>query len=84
MDESKEQKAGLKFLFIIATKEVLNCEVKFCHSLDTGMRGIFLTRKKVDYNDIKEITNKTGVVIDHTLTVDELAIYKRIISNIKT
>ena len=56
MDESKEQKAGLKFLFIIATKEVLNCEVKFCHSLDTGMRGIFLTRKKVDYNDIKEIT----------------------------
>ena len=54
----KEEKAGLKFLFIIATKEILNCEVKFCHSLDTGMRGIFLTDYKVTTNDIKNITNK--------------------------
>ena len=54
----KEEKAGLKFLMIIATKEVLNCEVKFCHSLDNGIRGMFLTKRKVTSNDIKEIMNK--------------------------
>ena len=54
----KEQKAGLKFLFIVAVKEVLNCEVKFCHSLDTGMRGMFLTNYKVTSTDIKNISNK--------------------------
>lgn len=54
----KEEKAGLKFIFVIATKEVLNCEVKFCHSLDTGIRGMFLTKHKVNANDLKEITNK--------------------------
>ncbi len=58
MDNSKEEKAGLKFLFIIATKEILNCEVKFCHSLDIGMRGIFLTKKKVSTNEIKAIDAK--------------------------
>jgi len=54
----KEQKAGLKFLFIVAVKEVLNCEVKFCHSLDTGMRGIFLTDYNVTAMDIRNITKK--------------------------
>ena len=54
----KEQKAGLKFLFIVAVKEVLNCEVKFCHSLDTGMRGIFLTDYNVTTMDIRNITKK--------------------------
>lgn len=77
MDESKEQKAGLKFLFIIATKEVLNCEVKFCHSLDTGMRGIFLTRKKVDYNDIKEITNKMKQYIKESYPILKLNVSSR-------
>jgi len=54
----KEQKAGLKFLFIVAVKELLNCEVKFCHSLDTGMRGIFLTDYNVTTVDIRNITRK--------------------------
>ena len=49
----KEEKAGLKFLLIIAAKEVLDCEVNFCHSLDTGIRGIFLTKHKVTKDDIK-------------------------------
>ena len=54
----KEQKAGLKFLFIIASKEILDCEVQFCHSLDNGMRGKFLTDYKVTGVDIRNITNK--------------------------
>ena len=54
----KEEKAGLKFLFIIATKEVFNCDVKFCHSLDIGMRGKFITNKKITSADIKLLTNK--------------------------
>lgn len=58
MNNSKEQKAGLKFLFVIAVKEILNCDVKFCHSLDIGMRGVFLTKRKINYNDIKAITHK--------------------------
>lgn len=59
----KEQRAGLKFLFIVAVKEVLNCEVKFCHSLDIGMRGMFLTDYKVTSVDIKNITNKMRAYI---------------------
>ena len=54
----REEKATLKFMFIIATKEVLNCDVKFCHSLDIGIRGIFVTKKKINKNDIKNITDK--------------------------
>lgn len=54
----REEKAGLKFLFIIATKEILNCEVRFCHSLDNGIRGVFITKHKVTKEDIKAITNK--------------------------
>lgn len=54
----KEEKAGLKFLFIIAAKEVLNSEVTFNHSLDIGMRGKFMTKHKVTNADIKNITNK--------------------------
>lgn len=60
----KEEKAGLKFLMIIATKEVLNCEIRFCHSLDIGIRGIFLTKHKVTANDIKEITLKMKEYIE--------------------
>lgn len=59
----KEQKAGLKFLFIVAVKEVLDCEVKFCHSLDTGMRGIFLTDYNVTAMDIRNITKKMNEYI---------------------
>jgi len=58
MFDNKEEKAGLKFLFQIVAEEVLKCEVQFCHSLDVGTRGKFLTRKKVDYNDIREIEKK--------------------------
>jgi len=54
----KEEKSGLKFLLIIVAKEVLNCEVRFCHSLDTGIRGTFLTKHKVTKDDIKLITQK--------------------------
>ena len=57
----RAEKAALKFLFIIAAKEVLKCEVKFCHSLDIGTRGMFLTKKKVTQehlNSIEEIMYK--------------------------
>ncbi len=59
----KEEKAGLKFLLIIVTKEILNCDVRFCHSLDTGIRGKFLTKHNVTNNDIKNITNKMNEYI---------------------
>ncbi len=54
----KEEKAGLKFIFIIAAKEVLNCDVTFNHSLDIGMRGKFITNHKVTNTDIKNINDK--------------------------
>ena len=54
----KEEKAGLKFIFILAVKEILNCEVTFNHSLDIGMRGKFITKHKITNNDIKNISNK--------------------------
>ena len=68
----KEEKAGLKFLLIIAAKEVLNCEVRFCHSLDTGIRGIFLTDYKVTSNDIRNITNKMKEYINSNYPILKL------------
>ena len=68
----KEEKAGLKFLFILAVKEILNCEVKFCHSLDIGMRGIFLTDYKVTANDIRNITNKMKEYINGSYPILKL------------
>ena len=54
----KEEKAGLKFIFILAAKEILDCEVSFNHSLDIGIRGKFITKHKVTGTDIKLITSK--------------------------
>lgn len=54
----REDKSGLKFLFILACEEVLKCEVQFCHSLDVGIRGKFITKKKINYTDIREIEKK--------------------------
>ena len=68
----KEDKAALKFLFIVATKEVLDCEVKFCHSLDTGMRGSFITDKKITGNDIRNITNKMKEYIKESYPILKL------------
>ena len=68
----REEKSGLKFLLIIAAKEVLNCEVKFCHSLDTGIRGTFLTRHKVTKEDIKLITNKMEEYINNNYPILKL------------
>ena len=68
----KEDLAGLKFLLIIVTKEVLNCEVKFCHSLDIGLRGMFLTKHRVTNNDIKIITNKIHEYIEKNYPILKL------------
>ena len=68
----REEKAALKFLFIIVTNEILNCEVKFCHSLDTGIRGIFMTKHKVTKDDIKNITNKMKEYIEGSYPILKL------------
>ena len=81
----KEESAALKFLFIIVTKQLLKCEVKFCHSLDVGYRGVFLTKHKVTNNDIKNITNKMNEYINNDYpilklnvsTKDAINYYKR-------
>ena len=68
----KEDIAGLKFIFIIATKDILNCEVKFCHSLDIGFRGIFLTNKIVNNNDIKSISKRMHEIINSNYPILKL------------
>ena len=73
----KEKLAGLKFIFIIAAKDVLNCEVKFCHSLDIGIRGIFLTKHVVNNNDIRLITNKMNEYIESNYPILKLNVSSR-------
>lgn len=68
----KEERAGLKFLFIIAVKEILDCEVRFCHSLDTGMRGSFLTDYNVTSQDIRKISNKMKEYIEGSYPILKL------------
>ena len=73
----KDELAGLKFLLLIATKDILNCEVKYCHSLDIGIRGIFLTKHKVTNNDIKNITNKMYEYINNDYPILKLNVSTR-------
>lgn len=72
MDNGKEIKAGLKFLFIIACKEILHCEVKFCHSLDIGTRGIFVTKHQVNKTDINNITKRIYELINSNYPILKL------------
>ena len=58
MNDTRAEKAALKFLFIIVAKEILKCEVQFCHSLDVGTRGKFLTKKKVTQEHLNAIEEK--------------------------
>ncbi|MBQ3020945.1 MAG: hypothetical protein IJD92_01820 [Bacilli bacterium] len=73
----KEEKAGLKFLFIIAAKEVLDCDVKICHSLDIGMRGKFITDKKITAQEIKLITNKMKEYINGNYPILKLNVSRK-------
>ena len=68
----KEEKAGLKFIFINAVKEVLNADVSFNHSLDIGIRGKFITNHKVNATDIKNITNKMNEYIEGSYPILKL------------
>ena len=68
----KEESAALKFLFIIVTKQLLKCEVKFCHSLDIGYRGKFLTKHRITSSDIKIITNKMNEYIENDYPILKL------------
>ena len=68
----EERKAGLKFLFLVVVKEVLNCDAQFCHSLDTGFRGRFLTKHRVTTNDIKIITQKIYEYIEQDYPILKL------------
>lgn len=74
MDENRSEKAGLKFLFIIVTKELLNCEVRFCHSLDIGMRGQFITKRKITSNDINLIDKKMKEYISQGFPILKLTV----------
>ena len=77
----KEEKAGLKFLFTIACREVFNCEVKFCHSLDIGIRGIFLSKKIINNNDIKNLSLKIHEYIKEGYPILKLNVSNKDASN---
>jgi len=70
--KEKADKAGLKFIFLIAAEQVLNCEVNFCHSLDVGIRGKFVTKRKVNYTDIREIEKKMREFIEKEFPILKL------------
>ena len=66
MNSDKKDKSTLKFLFSIATEQVLGCEVKYCHSLDVGTRGRFITNKKIDFKDIRLVEKKVKEYNEYT------------------
>ena len=85
MNDTRAEKAALNFLFIIATKEILKCEVKFCHSLDIGTRGRFITNKKINVDHLKAIEEKMYEYINDSYPIlklnvsskDAISYYKR-------
>ena len=43
--ELKVYQAGLKFVFYVAVKKVLKCDINFAHSLDKGLYVKFITKR---------------------------------------
>ena len=52
---------GIFFLFSVAAREILNCDVKFLHSLDNGIYGQILTNNLISEVTIEKIKMKMRV-----------------------
>ena len=51
--ELKVYQAGLKFVFYVAVKRVLKCDINFAHSLDKGLYVKFITKRIITEKDIE-------------------------------
>lgn len=65
---------GIFFLFSVAVKEILNCDVKFLHSLDNGVYGQILTNNLISEVTIEKIKIKMRELCSNALPITKIMV----------
>lgn len=66
----KVYQAGLKFVLIVATRNIFNCDVTIAHSLDKGLYVKIMTEQKLGWPDIEKLKAEMQRIVreDHPIT----------------
>ena len=65
---------GIFFLFSVAVREILNCDVKFLHSLDNGTYGQILTNNLISEVTIEKIKIKMRELVGSALPIIKIMV----------
>ena len=65
---------GIFFLFSVAAREILNCDVKFLHSLDNGIYGQILTNNLISEVTIEKIKMKMRDLANDALPITKIMV----------
>lgn len=65
---------GIFFLFSVAAREILNCDVKFLHSLDNGIYGQILTNNLISEVTIEKIKMKMRDLVNDALPITKIMV----------
>lgn len=82
-DGNKMYVNGLKFVFLIAVKEILGAksDISFEHSIDKGIYCRIISDKKINSTIFKQIHNKMKELIDLDLQIETINVTKNDIIN---
>ena len=76
MDE-KIQKSSLKLVMCYCIRELYDSDVYFYHSLDQGIFGKIMTKKKLTKRDITKITDKMNEIIESDFPIEKLNVARK-------
>ena len=65
---------GIFFLFSVAAREILNCDVKFLRSLDNGIYGQILTNNLISEVTIEKIKMKMRDLVNDALPITKIMV----------
>ena len=77
MEEGKVQISSLKLVFCLATREILDCDVYFYHSLDKGCFGKFVTDKKITKKETNKIMERMNEIIESDYPIEKLSVNRK-------
>ncbi len=72
----KVYQAGKKFIFYVAVKNTLKCEVSFSHSLDKGLYTEIISDKKLTLEDIENVKKEMDRIINADLKITKKVVSK--------
>lgn len=72
----KVYQSGLKFVLIVAVKNLFNCDVIFPHSLDKGLYTKIITPRKINQDDIEALKDEMKRIINLDAKISKKIIAK--------